>query len=151
MIRSRRERYGGDQRMPAPIRFWNRVNKTDGCWLWIGSARGSQGLLYGELRVNGRTTAAHRFAYESFVGPIPAGLTIDHLCRETLCVNPKHLEAVSMKVNILRGTSPTAKNAAKTLCKRGHAAFQRIKNRRQCIICRQGYERLRGKRDRRKP
>lgn len=63
---------------------------------------------------------AHRFAYELHKGPIPKGLEIDHLCRNTLCVNPNHLEAVTHRENVRRGTSPTARNAMKSECKRGH-------------------------------
>jgi hypothetical protein len=58
---------------------------------------------------------AHRFAYELLVGPIPAGLTLDHLCLNKACVRPDHLEPVSLTVNIRRA------NARRTHCKRGHA------------------------------
>ena len=67
---------------------------------------------------NGRL--AHRFSYELIVGPIPPGLTLDHLCRTPLCVNPRHLEPVSLRENILRGFSPMAINARKTRCAAGH-------------------------------
>lgn len=63
---------------------------------------------------------AHRYAYELLVGPIPEGLHIDHLCRVRLCVNPAHLEAVTCHENNRRSTSPTAVNAKKTHCPRGH-------------------------------
>ena len=63
---------------------------------------------------------AHRFAYETFVGPIPEGLTIDHLCRIRHCVNPEHLEAVTDRVNILRGEGISAQHARATHCPQGH-------------------------------
>ncbi len=63
---------------------------------------------------------AHRFSYELANGPIPEGLQIDHLCRNRGCVRPDHMEAVTPRVNYLRGDSVPAKNARKTECKRGH-------------------------------
>lgn len=101
--------------IPAETRFWNLVNKTESCWLWMSNRRGFR-RGYGVMRRDGRFVAAHRFSYELAKGPIPPGLTIDHLCRVPLCVNPDHLEAVTMQVNILRGESPPAKNARKVLC-----------------------------------
>jgi hypothetical protein len=59
-------------------------------------------------------------AYELAIGPIPEGLTIDHLCRNRGCVNPAHLEAVTNRTNLLRGDGIAALNARKTHCKRGH-------------------------------
>lgn len=67
-----------------------------GCWLWNGSLTYDG---YGLFRANNRATGAHRFAYEYFVGPIPAGLHIDHLCRVRNCVNPDHLEPVTPQEN----------------------------------------------------
>lgn len=87
-----------------------------GCWLWGG------GLTYGYGRftLNGRRTHAHRASYELHVGPIPVGLTLDHLCRVRNCVNPAHLEPVTNGENVLRGVSVPASNARKTHCKYGH-------------------------------
>lgn len=108
--------------MSLEERIWAKVHKTESCWLWTG-ARNSKG--YGQLfkeKIAGKSFkyAAHRLVYELLVGPIPEGLTIDHLCRNPPCVNPAHLEPVTMKINHLRGTSPMAANARKTHCSQGH-------------------------------
>lgn len=68
----------------------------------------------------GKNVYAHRAAYISAKGPIPDGYEVDHLCGNTLCCNPKHLEATPPKVNNLRSKSYAAENAAKTHCARGH-------------------------------
>lgn len=98
-------------------RIEERIERKDGHWLWTGSlaTRG-----YGRIRIDNQRPLAHRLAYELYVGPIPDGLTIDHLCRVRACVNPDHLEAVPMRVNILRGVGATAIHARQTHCKRGH-------------------------------
>lgn len=93
----------------------------DGCWLWKGGTAGRT-PGYGVININGRQTKAHRVSYELHVGPIPEGLVIDHLCRNTLCVRPDHLEPVTNKVNTARGVGPsgdTAK-ARRTHCPQGH-------------------------------
>lgn len=87
-----------------------------GCWIWEGSL----GRGYGSVCINGESYLAHRVSYQIHKGEIPEGLTIDHLCRVRCCVNPDHLEAVTNKENILRGTSPTAHNHRKTHCINGH-------------------------------
>jgi hypothetical protein len=69
---------------------------------------------------DGSQPGAHRAFYEHYVGPIPVGLTIDHLCRVRRCVNPDHLEPVTRGENVLRGDTITAANARKTHCPRGH-------------------------------
>lgn len=79
------------------------------------------GEIYASRFLGPGSKRAHRVSYETFVGPIPAGLTLDHLCRNTLCINPAHLEPVTIKENVLRGDGPTARNARKTHCDRGHA------------------------------
>ncbi len=88
-----------------------------GCWLWMKYVHPNG---YGMCFYNKRGDVAHRVAYRLWVGEIPKGLTIDHKCRVTSCVNPDHLEAVTQRVNTHRGTGPVAVNAAKTHCKRGH-------------------------------
>lgn len=100
------------------IRFWAKVQKTDGCWLWSASR---QRRGYGTLVLQGKGRLAHRVAYELLRGPVPDGCELDHTCRNTACVNPDHVEPVSHRINVLRGTSPAARNAAMTVCKRGHA------------------------------
>ena len=69
-------------------------------------------------RGSGRDQAAHRAIYEKWIGPIPAGLTLDHLCRNTACVNPCHMEPVTLSENARRAPIWSSK---KTHCKRGHA------------------------------
>lgn len=104
-------------------RFYAQVAlpNEQGCMLWRGKP-GRNG--YGRLRVAGRTVGAHRYAYVLAHGPIPEGLVIDHVkakgCTSTLCVAPAHLEAVTTRVNTLRGQGLAAQNARKTHCKRGH-------------------------------
>lgn len=91
------------------------------CWLWRGTKnRGTYGVL--------RRRLAHRVAYELFVGPIPAGMTIDHLCRNRTCVNPAHLEAVTLRLNVRRAWTAKqpeavraqAESQSETHCAYGH-------------------------------
>lgn len=63
---------------------------------------------------------AHCLFYEIFVSLVPNGMVIDHLCRNTLCVNPTHLEAVTQQLNVLRGEGGAALNMKKTHCPQGH-------------------------------
>jgi hypothetical protein len=92
-------------------RFWEKVDKGSGdCWTWTGAKNQNGYGLFG--LGDGRIGKAHRFSYELLVGKIPAGLVIDHLCKNRACVNPAHLEAVTYQVN----------NARKAVshCVRGH-------------------------------
>jgi len=98
--------------------FWKRVRKTQGCWDWAGSIHNSTG--YGYFYPSGETVLAHRFSYELNVGTIPEGLTIDHLCKNRRCVQPEHMEVVTIRVNLLRGDGFSGKNHRKTHCPSGH-------------------------------
>lgn len=107
--------------MSLPDRFWAKVDK-DGpeperselgeCWVWTAT----------RLRGYGRFGEgyAHRASYTAYVGPIPDGFQVDHLCSNPSCVRPTHLEAVTPRVNALRSTSFAAQHARQTHCKRGH-------------------------------
>lgn len=111
----------GRRPTPPDVRFWRHVSKSadpDGCWLWTASLRGG---AYGQFGVrHGHVVLAHRYSYGLAFGEIPAGLQIDHLCRETRCIRPDHLEAVTARENTLRSNAPSALNAAKDECLRGH-------------------------------
>lgn len=98
-------------------RFWSKVIKTATCWEWSGALNPGG---YGRFTQGRTSVAAHRYAYEHMVGPIPDGLDLDHLCRNRRCVRPDHMEPVTNQVNVLRGEAPTAENARKTHCPSGH-------------------------------
>jgi len=106
-------------RKSAEERFWEKVDKNgeNGCWIWTA---GTDNNGYGLLFVLGHEVKAHRFAYELLKELIPKEMVLDHLCRNRLCINPDHLEPVTLKENILRGVSPSAENAKKTHCIHGH-------------------------------
>jgi HNH endonuclease len=92
---------------------------NDGCWIWKGNRR----LGYGRCKIKYKYYSAHRVSYELFIGPIPEGLELDHLCRNPACINPWHLEPVTRKVNVQRGDAwmVTKRRAlARTHCKQGH-------------------------------
>lgn len=101
-----------------PIENKYVVNATTGCWEWQRAITNGYGVVQ-DLRAH-RQTQAHRAVYELHHGPIPEGMTLDHLCRNRACVNPNHLEPVSRGENVLRGEGHAAVNARKTHCKRGH-------------------------------
>ena len=89
-----------------------RVNEATGCWDWTGYIMPNG---YGKLTIpEQRSNLAHRLVYEEYVGPIPEGLDIDHLCRNRACVNPDHLEPVTRSVNLARSPIVRAMRAAVT-------------------------------------
>lgn len=121
-------------------RFMDKVDiqdGDDGCWLWTASTNRTG---YGEffLKDLGKVTA-HRQSYRHYIGPIPDGKMLDHLCRTRNCVNPRHLEPVSGHENTIRGEGPTADAAAKTECVNGHPLIEEnvmwIKGVRHCKKC----------------
>ena len=99
-------------------RFWARIqpDAATGCWVWGGSKSGG----YGRFMVEGIMLGVHRWSYERFVGSIPAGLDIDHLCRNRGCVNPAHLEPVTRRENLMRAETLAARCASQTHCVNGH-------------------------------
>jgi len=134
-------------------RFWTKVKKTDSCWLW--TAKLSRG--YGRFWFEGRTLQAHRISYELIVGPIAAGLELDHTCHNAdksclggktcqhrRCVNPAHLEPVTHRENNKRGKTGQktgAQHRSKTHCPQGHVydkknTYVTPNGRRNCRECR---------------
>lgn len=130
-----------------PPNMASKLLEVNGCWEWQ-AYRNPAG--YGILMVDRKPRRAHRLTYELLVGPIPAGLEIDHLCRNRACANPAHLEPVTRLENVRRGMAPAAsaeRNRAKTHCVRGHLfdeANTRItpKGYRDCRACRKIYKAL---------
>src|SRR3990167_2904521 len=131
---------------PAEERFFAKVD-MDGpvpsscpdlgpCWLWLASKDRGYGQFWNGLKHQ----VAYKYSYELVNGPVPKGLELDHLCRVHECVNPKHLEPVPHRVNLLRGESFAAIGIKKTHCLRGHEYtaentylhITRTKRRRRC-------------------
>lgn len=123
-----RKQYKGRDRILKRIEV-----DANGCWIW-------QGFIdyHGYGRLGAKT--AYRTAYELFVGPVPAGHQLDHLCRVHACVNPEHLEPVTQRENLLRGDTHPAANAVKTHCAHDHPYDEEntyhYKGARQCKTCR---------------
>jgi hypothetical protein len=114
------------------VRFWSKVEKTSDCWLWKAGRLHLRGG-YGEVHWNGKTQRAHVVAYVLSIGPVPTGHELDHLCQNTACVRPDHLEPVTRAEHARR----TA--ARRTHCPRGHDreehSYRRPDGRRECRPC----------------
>ncbi len=134
------KKYGSteDRRVPTKERFWSKVDASGVCWEWAAS---NDGKGYGQFYAGpGKVVRAHRWAYIDLCGSIPDDLTLDHLCRNTLCVNPDHLEPVTSAENKRRGGSKTH-NKAKTHCPQDHpySGYNLLVGAdgwRECRICR---------------
>lgn len=113
-----------------PVTFWAKVDKTDTCWLWTAAVT-SRG--YGCFAIGGRTQLVHRLSYADEHGPIPVGLTIDHLaelCSSKLCVRPDHLDPCTAIENKRRA------DALITTCRFGHPLTRRPGDKqRRCQPC----------------
>jgi hypothetical protein len=127
----------GPKPAPASHRFWRFVAVGDGCWMWLGATTsggyGNFAEFPSRLRIGNGNVPAHVFAYRALVGPVPAGMVLDHLCHNAdaaclggsacphrRCVNPEHLEPATRRTNTLRGVGPAALHAKAETCPRGH-------------------------------
>lgn len=102
------------------------VVEPEGCWRWV---KGLTSAGYGHFHYAGGYYQAHRFLYTLHVSPVPAGLDMDHLCRNRWCVNPAHLEAVTRVTNIRRGKhcrlTPDKVRAIREFVWAGGASYRR--------------------------
>ena len=118
-----------------PNRIIQKIERVteSGCWIWMGACNRDG---YACVSWRGQWASAHRVIYTELVGLISDGLTIDHLCRVRCCVNPDHLEMVTVRENTIRGESCSAMNARRVLCARGHE-FDGIdsQGKRRCLTC----------------
>ena len=128
-------------------RFWEKVQigqSLNDCWEWKGAKHYKLG--YGSFLIRGRNyppAYAHRISYTLAKGKIAEGFVIDHLCRNTSCVNPRHLQAVTKQVNFQRSAVGTT-----FYCPKGHKftpenTYRTKKNCRQCRQCHRDFEKRR--------
>src|SRR6516165_5484147 len=126
-------------KIPLEERFAKSTKKDceTGCWIWL---KGTDIHGYAKIKYERRTRKAASVAYEFYVGPVPKGLELDHLCHNKLCVNPEHLQAVTHSENLRRRRPFTRYKNNK--CKRGHILpplHERNKNG-SCPICYKEYQ-----------
>jgi hypothetical protein len=153
MKRPRSQKQLHPLRGQSPLaRFLAYIEITPSCWLWTASLDKDG---YGTMQANHKKIHVHRFSYEHFVGPIPEGLTVDHVCHNAnpdcrggrdcqhrRCIRPDHLEPVPDRINLIRGNSPFVLNSRKTHCKHGHEysevnTYVARRGTRHCRTCRQ--------------
>jgi hypothetical protein len=130
-----RECYGNPGRRSIESIFaLVKIDPITGCHEWQGF-RDTRG--YGRTRLMGKRQLVHRIVWEHKNGPVPEGLELDHLCRNTRCCNPEHLRAVTSTVNVLAGDNPCALNARKTHCPKCGSEYDAVNNRgaRFCRAC----------------
>lgn len=134
----------------VPIRARLERNRriAGDCWIWTSSKSvGGYGLIRIGLKKERRTKKVHRVAYEEFIGPIPEGLDLDHLCRVRDCFNPSHLEPVTRSENLLRGDlSNNGGRLNWIACPKGHAytpdnTYIDPRGTRNCRACRRAASR----------
>lgn len=128
-----------------PIRFWDKVIITPGCWQWTGATSGGP-HPYGVSWDGTRRVKAHRWAFETANGPLGDGMVPDHLCKNTLCVRPSHMEAVTFAENVRRGDAPGPLAVRTNRCKRGHEfttdnTLLRRDGGRECRTCKRVHNR----------
>ena len=120
---------------------------NSGCWLWLGCLDGKN---YGILGINRRNVYAHRFSYTLKYGAIPADKELDHLCRNTFCCNPDHVEPVTHRENMLRSPITIGgRHTRRTHCPSGHEyseenTYRSPGGHRFCKECRRGVDKKRG-------
>lgn len=104
-------------------RFYDRTQMSQDCWQWTGHVMNAG---YGSFATSKGTTLSHRWSYEHFIDEIPPKVTVDHLCRNKLCVNPDHMELVTRTENIKRAglTGIAKREAKKTHCPKGHSYLE---------------------------